>query len=745
MITEILNTVNKLLEVPSDDPDDARRRKLLNILLVSLMVIGISAIILTLVLDIAGMEWAAQDRVTAYLGISATLIGTVIVFAINRYGTGWIASSILLLFLIIIAATTDNPAEVADGRGLLTFAIPIMIGSVILPPASSFVMAALSSLAIWIVKLTVPGGGLPNLFAMFIFFMLAIVSWLSASVLERTLKKARNRAHRLAVVNRIAQAAGSVLRMDDLAEIVYREVIATFQADAFFFALYDEEADELDFRILVDEGTRHPQERHAASTGWTSFIIDEKKPLIIRDAEQESLPVGKSFGTMKAPLGWLGAPMMVGERVIGIINVQTYHSHAWEEEEEDLLLTIADQVAVAVENARLYEAIQQELTERERAEKKLRILNKELDQRVQERTRDLAEALSKNEAVLESIADGVIVFDNNGQATLVNSSIIDLLGQPADKIVGLDIQELIGDVVNGDVHSLVVDLLRDKSSHHPSAKLKWGDKTLSVSIAPVELASGRGLGSVAVFRDFTREANIDRMKSTFVAIASHELRTPLGAILGYAEMLQSGVYGPLSEKQLNTLGRIIANIGRLLNLVNNLLDQAQIESGMLELDAAPFALESLIQEVMGVMDVLAQSKGVELTYQIADELPAVLFGDRQRLNQVLVNLVSNGVKFTDEGSVSINASRPGEEHWALRVSDTGRGISSQDQSQIFDPFRRADESLAREYAGAGLGLSIVKQLVEMMEGKITLESEMEQGSTFTIVLPITPSDWNKPQ
>ncbi len=266
-----------------------------------------------------------------------------------------------------------------------------------------------------------------------------------------------------------------------------------------------------------------------------------------------------------------------------------------------------------------------------------------------------------------------------------------------------------------------------------------------MSFAPVCLDSGGTVGTVAVFRDFTREAEVDRMKSAFVSIASHELRTPLNAILGYTDMLREGVYGSLTEKQRDTLQRIVANTDHLLDIVSNLLDQAQIEAGTLKLNSAPFAPADLIDSVQAVMDVLAQSKGLKLTTHIASDLPGTLFGDRRRLRQILINLVGNAVKFTDEGEVRIRAYRSSADYWALEVSDTGGGIPPEACSYIFEPFRQVDDSPTREHAGTGLGLAIVKQLTELMGGEVSVESEIGRGSKFTVVLPLVLPDWAEPR
>ena len=189
----------------------------------------------------------------------------------------------------------------------------------------------------------------------------------------RLYAETRRRAERLAVVNRVA-AAGATLRLDDLLATVYREVAPVFQADAFFIALYDEPAGELDFRFQLDEGKLDPPSRQALGGGLSSWVVRNCRPLLIRDFEQErsSLPVPDMWGSMKLPASWLGVPMRLGERVTGVISVQAYRPRAYGEEEQFLLLTIAEQVAVAVENARLFEAAQAEIAERRLAEQVLR-------------------------------------------------------------------------------------------------------------------------------------------------------------------------------------------------------------------------------------------------------------------------------------------------------------------------------------------------------------------------------------
>jgi PAS domain S-box-containing protein len=188
----------------------------------------------------------------------------------------------------------------------------------------------------------------------------------------RLYEETRRRAERLALVNRISSAAGSVLDLGDLLEAVYREVTPIFEADAFFIALYDERAGTLDFRILVDEGIRAPQTREPFGSGLTSRVIAERKPLLLNNVSREAPEGPEAWGTGKMPSSWIGVPMMLGERIIGVLSVQTYRPHLYDKEDLLLAATIADQVAVALENARLYEEVRLELAVRERTEKGLR-------------------------------------------------------------------------------------------------------------------------------------------------------------------------------------------------------------------------------------------------------------------------------------------------------------------------------------------------------------------------------------
>jgi PAS domain S-box-containing protein len=240
--------------------------------------------------------------------------------------------------------------------------------------------------------------------------------------------------------------------------------------------------------------------------------------------------------------------------------------------------------------------------------------------------------------------------------------------------------------------------------------------------------------ALALARDQAMEAN--RVKSQLLANVNHELRTPLGSILGYAELLRAGTFGPLADAQAGAVGQIIESVNYLTGIVNELLDAAQIEARKLILQMEECDPRQIVQQVEGNMSILAERKGLQLTSELADNLPAAVLGDERRLKQILINLVGNAIKFTKTGGVHIKLYAPDASHWAMQVSDTGVGIPPEAQVYIFEPFRQADNQMPRSHRGAGLGLSISRQLIELMGGQITLESEMGRGSTFTIWLPV---------
>jgi len=236
-------------------------------------------------------------------------------------------------------------------------------------------------------------------------------------------------------------------------------------------------------------------------------------------------------------------------------------------------------------------------------------------------------------------------------------------------------------------------------------------------------------------QDKSRQLEVaSQHKSQFLANMSHELRTPLNAILGYAELIADGIYGQPSEKMLGVLKRLESNGKHLLGLINDVLDLSKIEAGQLVLELSDYSLRDIAQTVRSTLEPLAADKKLAFKVEMAPKLPPGR-GDGRRLTQVLINLVGNAIKFTDMGEVVIKA-EAADGSFHLSVRDTGPGISAADQAKLFQEFQQADNAITRKKGGTGLGLAISKRIIEMHGGKIWVESQVGQGSTFSFTVPV---------
>ena len=262
---------------------------------------------------------------------------------------------------------------------------------------------------------------------------------------------------------------------------------------------------------------------------------------------------------------------------------------------------------------------------------------------------------------------------------------------------------------------------------------------ISIDNAALHAAVQRQLQEIALQKHELEVANAQirensRLKSEFLANMSHELRTPLNAILGYTELIQDSVYGAPPEKMVAVLDRISKNGKHLLGLINDVLDLSKIEAGQLVLALDNYSLKDVVHGVYGAVETLAAAKNLAFKVELAPNLPAGR-GDERRLTQVLLNLVGNAIKFTDQGEITIKASAA-DGAYNLAVRDTGPGISEADQQKLFQEFQQADSSITKSKGGTGLGLAISKRIVEMHGGRIWVESQLGQGSTFSLTLPI---------
>jgi signal transduction histidine kinase len=337
----------------------------------------------------------------------------------------------------------------------------------------------------------------------------------------------------------------------------------------------------------------------------------------------------------------------------------------------------------------------------------------------------LADKLERltNQLVNRAEADMVAGLDASGQAYARSEILV-----AASFVLTL--------VLGRAIYRAVIDPVR--IIHHGLNRIAAGDFTQHI-----EVPNRDELGALAAHVNSTREElqqlyrtleEVSRHKSQFLANMSHELRTPLNAILGYAELMADGAYGEPSEKMLGILKRLEANGKHLLGLINDVLDLSKIEAGQLVLELSDYCMQDIAQTVRSTLEPLAADKKLGFKLDLAPELPPG-HGDGRRLTQVLINLVGNAIKFTDAGEVAIKAEAyNGSFHVSVR--DTGPGISSADQAKLFQEFQQADNAITKKKGGTGLGLAISKRIIEMHGGRIWVESQPGQGSTFTFTLPV---------
>ncbi|MCB9113151.1 MAG: GAF domain-containing protein [Anaerolineales bacterium] len=460
--------------------------------------------------------------------------------------------------------------------------------------------------------------------------------------------------------------------------------------------------------------------------GLAGWVVKNREAVLIGDLFDDPRWV-RSTAAGQDHRSAIAVPMSVGEDAIGVLMVFHRAQSFFSSELLNLVTAIAGQVAVAINNARLYELI------RDQAERLGLMLRKEQ-----------VEA-SRSQAILEAVADGVLVTGADNRISFVNSSITRVLGVDDTQLLGKSLEGFTG--LFGSSSDAWTTTIRDWSEDPSSYQIGEmyaeqleleNGRIVLVHLAPVIMVNDF-LGTVSIFRDITREVEVDRLKSEFVATVSHELRTPMTAIKGYVDILTMGAAGAMNENQMHFLEVVRNNIERLNFLVTDLLDISRIESGRVKLERTSVNLYEIAEEV--VSEVLRRSqndsKPIALSLDAPKNLPHIQ-GDGARVRQIISNLVNNAYNYTPEnGTILVNI-RPEDGEVQVDVQDNGIGIKPEDQGRIFDRFYRGEHPLVLSTPGTGLGLPIVRQLVEMHNGRIWMKSTGVQGEgcTFSFTLPV---------
>ncbi|HEY74881.1 MAG TPA: HAMP domain-containing protein [Thermoflexia bacterium] len=431
----------------------------------------------------------------------------------------------------------------------------------------------------------------------------------------------------------------------------------------------------------------------------THQVREKDGPVQIEDLSQ-ALDLPSSAPPLDRIRAAIAFPVRTQNRIVGVLWVGYGEPHQFPSTEVDLLNTIVGQTAVLIEKARLFQM----------AEGGRRRLS----------------------TILSSTRDAILVTDRQNRLLLINPAAEQALGLTSRETVGrrvdeIPLQEQLAHVLTAPIEpgeSLVAEVPL------PNGRVYYAN-------ASVILDPGGGMsGRVVALRDITSFKELDKMKSEFVATVSHDLRAPLTFIRGYVSMLP--MIGPLTEKQQEYVEKILNGIEQISRLVEDLLNLGRIEAGV-GLEKKPCHLGALVVEAVDRMRAQAAAKGLTLRLEASEPAPVIL-GDATLLRQAVANLVDNAIKYTPSGGLVTVGLRTTEDEVLITVKDTGIGIAPEDQVRLFEKFYRIRRKETGEIQGTGLGLAIVKSIVERHGGRVWVESALNQGSTFTIALPLRPPE-----
>ncbi len=509
------------------------------------------------------------------------------------------------------------------------------------------------------------------------------------------------RAERLFLVNMVSHDIGAILDIDQLLWEVVRLIRETF--DCYHVSIALIENNRLVFKSNIDylyqslPATSLSLE--GEGEGITGWVAVHGESLLIPDVQRDprykpapDLPLTRS--ELAVPLRVpLGEPEFPGqELVIGVLNVESTQLDAFTEEDLQLLEALAAQISVAIKSARLFSRVREEQ--------------------------------ATLEALMNGTSDAIIVTNMQDHILLFNPAAREAFLQGQSVPTGSRLQDVVQN------QALLTLVGQNRQEPVCSAEIPLPDgRTFHANMTVVQ-----DVGRVLVMQDITYLKKMDEIKSNFVSTVSHDLRSPLQAIQTSAELLPK--LGELNREQRHEVDHILSVIRRISALVQHLLDIGRIEAGV-EMESQPCSINEIVAHAAGALKSLAEQKGLELVIDLAPALPHVA-GNPMRLEQVIGNLVSNAIKFTFQGSVTVSTRREGR--WvSVEVADTGIGIPHEAQENLFQKFYRVKSPETRHIEGTGLGLAIVKSIVESYGGEIAVHSAPRLGSTFIVRLPVYES------
>ncbi|MBF0416886.1 MAG: response regulator [Magnetococcales bacterium] len=534
----------------------------------------------------------------------------------------------------------------------------------------------------------------------------------------------------------MGHAITSTLDLKELLFLLADWTKKLIHADLVIVPLIDADNNQYYYAAASGEGSENIiGSSFSLDVGMCGWVLTNREPMLCADGLTQQIPKRTLWeeGQKSAVL----VPLVGKSGIIGGIGgLGKGDGSSFTVRDMEVLQLFANTVSPAIDNARLYAQTEFE---------------------VEKRTLELRRQTKFMSTVLENITDGVIACNEQGTINLFNRTAAEMLG---DALRTLPPQQWTdsGLLMHADgkrpmrtedlaiVRAIQGETIHNEEmviQHHDGRKLD-----LFVSGHPLPNEAGGKLGAVVTLHDNTERKRAEALimaareaaeaanyaKSDFLAAMSHEIRTPMNVVLGMAEVLLDG---ELTADQRHLI-EIMHHSGKtLLTVINDVLDFSRIESGRFILNEMPFSPRMVTEETTRLMQAAADEHGLILSTLIDQTIPEAILGDESRVRQVLINLIGNAIKFTHQGGIEVSLrhtpQNPG--HLLFTVVDTGIGIATEQLSRIFDKFTQADSGITRRYGGTGLGLTITRQLVELMGGEIWVESHVGQGSRFCFTLP----------
>jgi len=508
------------------------------------------------------------------------------------------------------------------------------------------------------------------------------------------------------------------LELSKLLEAVLRRAVSLLGVSGGELAIYDEAAHELEIVANHNTGQVSTGTRLAVGEGAMGHVAETREPLIISDYEEWS---GRSSRYAKVEAhAAVVLPLVVGGRLVGAIDFwHADRDRHFGPEDLRLLNLFATQAAVAIENARLYTSAR--------------------------RQQQYFAELVRNNPV------AIVTLDPQHNVVSINPAFEKLYGYTEQEVIGQNLDDLI---TTEETRAQAVAYTQEASDHavHGIGQRRRKDGSLvdvEVLAVPVDL-DGERVGLMGLYHDVSEllrarqgAEDANSAKSQFLANMSHELRTPLNAIIGYSEMLQEDAEDAGQQAFVPDLERIHSAGKHLLALINDILDLSKIEAGKMELYREDFEVEAMVRDVATTVRPLIEKNSNRLELVFGADL-GTMHSDLTRTRQILLNLLSNACKFTENGTITLEVSR--SDVMEFRVADTGIGMTAEQLERLFEAFSQADITTASKYGGTGLGLAISRRFCQMMGGDIEVASEPGKGSAFTVRLPVSvPQEAEQPE